>query len=107
MKSTHEILRYKVLSLYRALLRSSSELKNYGFREYAIRRTKDAFREQKNETDIQKIQALLDIGYKELKILRRQALINYMYQAERLVIETNHSSEKPDWIYVEDIKKNT
>ncbi|CCJ29948.1 unnamed protein product [Pneumocystis jirovecii] len=102
-----ENLRCKVLSLYRALLRSSKQLKNYGFREYAIRRTKDAFHAHKNETNEEKIQELWHKGLKELQVLRRQALINYMYQAERLVIEENDSTRKPGWINVEDIKKNT
>ncbi|KAG4305539.1 hypothetical protein PORY_001095 [Pneumocystis oryctolagi] len=109
-------LRNKALSLYRALLRGSKELKNYGFREYAIRRTKDSFRAHKNETDIQKIQELLQKGFKELQVLRRQILINYMYQEECLVIEvdteyfvfddTKNSSRKTHWVNMEDIKKS-
>ncbi|KAG5518719.1 hypothetical protein PMAC_002688 [Pneumocystis sp. 'macacae'] len=82
-----ENLRCKIISLYRALLRSSNQLKNYGFREYAIRRTKDAFRAHKNETNKEKIQELWQKGLRELQVLRRQALINYMYQSELLVIE--------------------
>lgn len=101
------MLRFQVLSLYRSLLRSAKALENYGFREYALRRTKDAFRTNKNESDVEKIQILLQKGIKELQVLRRQALINYMYQTDRLIIETNDSIRKPHQIDSSDIKKNT
>lgn len=81
------MVRDQIISLYRSLLRNAKGLENYGFREYAIRRTKDAFRQHKNESDKQKIQELLEKGLRELKVLRRQSLIHYMYPSEQLVIE--------------------
>lgn len=59
-----------VRSLYRSLLRQSNKFAAYNFREYARRRTRDAFRESQKETDSKKIQELMQHGRKELQVLR-------------------------------------
>ena len=61
---------FQVRSLFRSLLRQSSQFANYNFREYALRRTKDAFREHKNETDPRAIQELVQKGLKELQVMK-------------------------------------
>ncbi len=57
-------------SLYRSLLRQSNQFAAYNFREYAKRRTKDAFREHMAEADERRIQELMQKGLKELQVLK-------------------------------------
>jgi hypothetical protein len=54
---------------YRHLLRFSNRFAAYNFREYAKRRTRDAFREHRNEADPKTIQELIARGQKELRML--------------------------------------
>ncbi|XP_054492969.2 LYR motif-containing protein 4 isoform X3 [Agelaius phoeniceus] len=65
--------RAQVLRLYRALLRESQRFSCYGYRTYAIRRIKDAFRENKNITDSEKIEELLNKAKVNLQVIQRQA----------------------------------
>jgi signal-transduction protein with cAMP-binding, CBS, and nucleotidyltransferase domain len=55
---------------FRSLMRQSSQFANYNFREYAKRRTKDSFREHKNEADVRKVQDLIQNGLKELQMMK-------------------------------------
>ncbi|NXQ69152.1 LYRM4 protein, partial [Quiscalus mexicanus] len=57
------------------------------FRTYAIRRIKDAFRENKNITDSEKIEELLNKAKANLQVIQRQVTIGQMYATEKLVIE--------------------
>jgi hypothetical protein len=61
---------FSVRSLFRSLLRQSSQFANFNFREYARRRTKDAFREHQHETDQRRIQELVQKGLKELQVIK-------------------------------------
>ena len=61
---------FTIRSLYRALLRQSSQFANYNFREYARRRTKDAFRESKGVSDERQRQELVQKGLRELQVLK-------------------------------------
>lgn len=61
---------YEVRSLYRSLLRQSKQFAAYNFREYAGRRTRDAFREHSTETDARKVQELMQKGLRELQVLK-------------------------------------
>lgn len=80
--------RAQVLRLYRALLRESQRFSGYGYRTYAIRRIKDAFRENKNITDSEKIEELLNKAKANLQVIQRQVTIGQMYATEKLVIES-------------------
>ncbi|TKA25611.1 hypothetical protein B0A54_17100 [Friedmanniomyces endolithicus] len=60
----------EVRSLYRSLTRQARQFANYNFREYAKRRTRDAFREHGAETDERRVQELMQKGIKELQVLR-------------------------------------
>uniref|UniRef100_A0A8C3MAZ9 Uncharacterized protein n=1 Tax=Geospiza parvula TaxID=87175 RepID=A0A8C3MAZ9_GEOPR len=64
--------RSQVLRLYRALLREGQRFSSYGYRTYAIRRIKDAFRENKNITDSEKIEELLNKAKANLQVIQRQ-----------------------------------
>src|SRR5579862_2375191 len=86
--------RQAILSLYRNLLRSGNEFSQYGFREYARRRTRDAFREHQNETDPAKIQDLVNRGISELRMMKRQTVISQMYNMDKLVVEVRLFSIK-------------
>ncbi|XP_074843827.1 LYR motif-containing protein 4 isoform X4 [Carettochelys insculpta] len=66
--------RAQVLQLYRALLRESQRFAAYGYRTYAIRRIRDAFRENKHIQDSEEIQRLLHKARTNLEIIHRQGL---------------------------------
>ncbi|KGQ03927.1 LYR motif-containing protein 4 [Beauveria bassiana D1-5] len=63
----------------------------YNFREYAKRRTRDAFHEHKDEKDSRKVQELIQKGLKELQAMKRQTVIGQFYQLDRLVVEARLS----------------
>ncbi|KAM8810776.1 LYR motif-containing protein 4 [Eudromia elegans] len=80
--------RAQVLRLYRALLRESQRFSAYNYRMYAIRRIRDAFRENKNIKDTEKIEELVDKAKANLEIIHRQVTIGQLYSAQKLVIES-------------------
>ncbi|XP_019398419.1 PREDICTED: LYR motif-containing protein 4 isoform X3 [Crocodylus porosus] len=67
--------RAQVLRLYRALLRESQCFTAYGYRTYAIRRIRDAFRENKHIEDSAEIQKLVNKAKENLDIIHRQYCI--------------------------------
>ncbi|KAL7272033.1 hypothetical protein RUND412_005172 [Rhizina undulata] len=81
-------------SLYRNLLRFSNKFAAYNFREYARRRTRDAFREHKDEQDAQQVQELIQHGLRELQVLKRQTMISQFFQMDRLVVEGQASGRQ-------------
>ncbi|XP_065523498.1 LYR motif-containing protein 4 isoform X2 [Lathamus discolor] len=77
--------RAQVLRLYRALLRESQRFSSYNYRTYAIRRIRDAFRENKNIKDSGKIEELVNKAKANLEVIHRQvfswrALISSIFQ---------------------------
>jgi len=79
--------RSAILSLYRSLLRTGNQFSQYGFREYARRRTRDGFREHRKETDPNRIHELVNRGVSDLQMMKRQSVISQMYNIEKLVVE--------------------
>ncbi|XP_052635585.1 LYR motif-containing protein 4 isoform X2 [Harpia harpyja] len=67
--------RAQVLRLYRALLRESQRFSGYNYRTYAIRRIRDAFRENKNIKDSEKIEELVNKAKVNLEVIHRQLLL--------------------------------
>jgi hypothetical protein len=55
---------------YRQLLRQGNQFSAYNFREYAKRRTRDAFRENRSVDDPRRIQELVQKGVKDLQALK-------------------------------------
>jgi hypothetical protein len=51
-------------------MRQSSQFSNYNFREYARRRTRDAFREHQKEGEERKIQEFIQEGLKNLRMMK-------------------------------------
>ncbi|MCJ1400105.1 LYR motif-containing protein 4 [Xylographa trunciseda] len=78
---------FQVRSLFRSLLRQSSQFAAYNFREYARRRTKDSFREHETEVDERKVQDFIQRGLKELQMMKRQTVVSQFFQLDRLVVE--------------------
>uniref|UniRef100_A0A663F3I7 LYR motif containing 4 n=3 Tax=Accipitrinae TaxID=8955 RepID=A0A663F3I7_AQUCH len=79
--------RAQVLRLYRALLRESQRFGGYNYRTYAIRRIRDAFRENKNIKDSEKIEELVNKAKVNLEVIHRQVTIGQLYSTQKLVIE--------------------
>ncbi|MBN3318789.1 LYM4A protein, partial [Atractosteus spatula] len=68
--------RSQVLTLYRLLMRESSKFPSYNYRTYALRRVRDAFKENKHLEDSKTVEMLLNKGRDNLAILQRQVRIS-------------------------------
>ncbi|XP_077626179.1 LYR motif-containing protein 4 isoform X1 [Crocuta crocuta] len=71
--------RAQVLDLYRAMLRESKHFSAYNYRTYAVRRIRDAFRENQNVKDPVEIQTLVNKAKRDLEIIRRQGLTDVLH----------------------------
>ncbi|XP_036112859.1 LYR motif-containing protein 4 isoform X4 [Molossus molossus] len=79
--------RAQVLDLYRAMLRECKHFSAYNYRTYAIRRIRDAFRENKSAKDPVEIQTLVSKAKRDLGMIRRQVHIGQLYSTDKLIIE--------------------
>ncbi|XP_071443100.1 LYR motif-containing protein 4 [Hetaerina americana] len=79
--------RNSILALYKTMLRESEKFSSYNFRKYAIRRTRDAFRENKTLTDSEEIRKQMEYAKKNLEIIKRQVTVGSLYSTEKLIIE--------------------
>ncbi|XP_040443996.1 LYR motif-containing protein 4 isoform X1 [Falco naumanni] len=61
---------------------------HYRLRMYAIRRIRDAFKENKNIKDSEKIEELVKKAKANLEVIHRQVTIGQLYSAQKLVIES-------------------
>ncbi|EFR02560.1 hypothetical protein MGYG_09091 [Nannizzia gypsea CBS 118893] len=87
---------FQARSLFRSLLRQANQFSAYNFREYARRRTIDAFREHQHETEERKIQELMQKGLTNLQMMKVATLSPNAIRAlanATCSIETN--SDKP------------
>ncbi|XP_078055389.1 LYR motif-containing protein 4 isoform X2 [Mustelus asterias] len=62
----------QVLSLYRMMLKESKKFSSYNYRTFALRRIKDAFRENKDVTNPEVIQELIEKAKANIEIIQRQ-----------------------------------
>jgi len=92
--SLHRDTAFQARSLFRSLLRQSSQFSNYNFREYARRKTRDSFREHQNESEERRIQELIQTGLQDLRLLKRQTVISQFYQLDKLVVEGQKSGKE-------------
>jgi len=76
-----------ILHLYRSLLRASQKFSSYNFRDYAYRRIRDSYHENKKETNSDRIIQLVGKAERELGVLKRQGYLNSLYFVDRLVVE--------------------
>lgn len=81
------VSRLQILSVYKLLMRESQKFSNYNFRAYALRRTRDSFKENKLLNDEKLMKKKLDFAKENLAIIKRQVVIGDMYRTEKLVIE--------------------
>ncbi|KAL8655515.1 MAG: hypothetical protein Q9210_000821 [Variospora velana] len=89
------------LTQFRSLLRQSSQFAAYNFREYAKRRTKDAFREYIAETEERRIQDLIQKGIRELQVMKVRLSVSASFGSRgkidwRLGDEMRRGSHKTD-----------
>jgi hypothetical protein len=69
--SPNRLLILKCFKQFRSLLRQSSQFAAYNFREYAKRRTKDAFRENHDKgLGEREVQELIQRGLRELQMMK-------------------------------------
>jgi len=79
--------RFARVQLYRTLLRTAANFHDYNFRAYAQRRIKEKFREHQHEQNPAALSALYAHAHKDLKMLRRQALIGQLYSTGHNILE--------------------
>ncbi|TKY65117.1 LYR motif-containing protein 4 [Spatholobus suberectus] len=78
----------QVLSLFRSLLRVAREFPDYNIREYAKRRTVDAFREHATLSDPSATASAFSHGKSQLAVVKRQAVVHSLYAPQlRSVME--------------------
>ncbi|XP_038652564.1 LYR motif-containing protein 4 [Scyliorhinus canicula] len=77
----------QVLSLYRAMLKESKKFSSYNYRTFAFRRIRDAFQENKNVTNPEVIQQLIEKAKVNREVIQRQVLISHLYTTQKLIIE--------------------
>ncbi|KAF4520678.1 hypothetical protein B566_EDAN006354 [Ephemera danica] len=76
-----------VLRLYKALLRESQKFEGYNFRNYALRRIRDAFKDNAQLSDSVKLKEEYQYGLQQLDVIKRQVIVGNLYKADKLVIE--------------------
>ncbi|XP_054621619.1 LYR motif-containing protein 4 [Dunckerocampus dactyliophorus] len=77
----------QVISLYRMLLRESSNFPSYNYRTYALRRVRDAFRANKQVDDPKTVERLVLEGRQSLALIQRQVAIGRMFKTQKTVVE--------------------
>ncbi|KAK7066913.1 LYR motif-containing protein 4 [Halocaridina rubra] len=78
--------RREILNLYKAMLRESQKFTSYNYREYALQRIRDSFREGKTLSG-EEVQEKLKVARDSLQIIKRQVVIGQLYSSPNLVIE--------------------
>ncbi|XP_073687242.1 LYR motif-containing protein 4 [Garra rufa] len=79
--------REHVLSLYRLLLKESKKFPSYNYRTYALRRVRDAFRENRTVQDPKIVEELLNRARDSLALIQRQVSIGKMFEIQKTVVE--------------------
>lgn len=71
--------------LYKRFIRASKRFNQYNYREYALRRVREEFRNNKNLTDGQ-LEEAIKFGNEQLLVVERQSIINAMYAHDDIVL---------------------
>nr|XP_006817011.1 PREDICTED: LYR motif-containing protein 4-like [Saccoglossus kowalevskii] len=75
------------------MLRESSKFTGYNFRNYAIRRIRDSFKENKSITNPEQISGLINKAEENLAVIRRQTVISQLYAEPKLIIESRSDAK--------------
>lgn len=78
------------------MLHESSKFKSYNYREYALRRVRDGFRENSSVTDTKLIESLMNEAQENLRIIQRQSLIGSLYPTRKIVVESQNNQNDYD-----------
>ncbi|CAB3361143.1 Hypothetical predicted protein [Cloeon dipterum] len=62
----------RILRLFKDLMREGQKFDGYNFRNYAARRTRDAFKENKQLSDQSVIEKEIKFGQQQLDLIKRQ-----------------------------------
>lgn len=85
--------RRDILHLYGSTLRAARLFRSYNFRDYFVRRARVTFRNMQVEQDQSRLSQAYDEALKEMAALRRSAVVNQLYGAERLVVERQKGTQ--------------
>ncbi|GFP90645.1 protein isd11 [Phtheirospermum japonicum] len=84
--------RSEVLALFRSLIRTAREFTDYNVREYAKRRSIDAFRQNRHLSEPAEAAAAFADGKSQLAVAKRQAVVQSFYSPSvKNVMEVEHS----------------
>ena len=75
-----------MLGLYRTLLRHGRQVKDYNFREYALRRARLGFEQNAHLSGPESAAAFAQ-GQQQAALLHRQAVVGNFYSGESSVME--------------------
>ncbi|KAJ3647809.1 hypothetical protein Zmor_019668 [Zophobas morio] len=84
----------QALQLYKSLISESKKFPSYNFRQYALRRIRDSFRENRNLGDEDVIRNKLEEAARSLETIKKQVIIGQLYSTDKLVIEHVMSQKK-------------
>lgn len=76
-----------VMSTYKALLRAASDVPNYNFKHFFLRKVREGFRSHSDVTDQKEVAKLLLKAREDLLMIKRVGAMGNFYGTQRLVIE--------------------
>mmetsp|Transcript_3463 Transcript_3463/g.2877 ORF Transcript_3463/g.2877 Transcript_3463/m.2877 type:complete len:82 (-) Transcript_3463:757-1002(-) len=75
-----------VQTLYRSLLREAKRVSDYNFRSYALRRIEAGFNKNR-QLQGEEAESVINEGYNQLDMLKRQSMLTRMYPSATSVME--------------------
>mmetsp|Transcript_14097 Transcript_14097/g.20829 ORF Transcript_14097/g.20829 Transcript_14097/m.20829 type:complete len:82 (+) Transcript_14097:73-318(+) len=75
-----------VQTLYRSLLREAKRVSDYNFRSYALRRIEAGFNKNR-QLQGEEAELVINEGYNQLDMLKRQSMLTRMYPSATSVME--------------------
>uniref|UniRef100_A0A674MKY2 Complex 1 LYR protein domain-containing protein n=1 Tax=Takifugu rubripes TaxID=31033 RepID=A0A674MKY2_TAKRU len=78
--------RSQVISLYKLLLTESKKFPSYNYRNYAVRRVRDAFRANRTIGDPTTVERLITEGQQTLALIQRQVTHTHLDIEQRLLM---------------------
>ncbi|KAK7118019.1 hypothetical protein R3I94_021759 [Phoxinus phoxinus] len=69
------------------LLKESKKFPSYNYRTYALRRVRDAFRENRTVGDPKAVEELMNKARDSLAVIQRQVCIGQMFEIQKTIME--------------------